>query len=179
MCMRCWCEGVVHDIKLPNLSLSSLPLFQSFSSINTLRLPYFVILEEAHFLRPHLDFVQLSKILGPITAYVFVSKYQKRRNKTNRLYKQILLVLPHFCYQHFRRAESWKKTNTQYRPIIRRYPASNPNMSTTHLTIHDLLRITYTYEMRALEAQARMQPRPRSDSACSVRFSQLVEDDEE
>ncbi|KAG9185275.1 hypothetical protein G6011_07819 [Alternaria panax] len=41
-------------------------------------------------------------------------------------------------------------------------------MSTTHLTIHDLLRITYTYEMRALEAQARMQTRPRADSACSM-----------
>ncbi|RAR08307.1 hypothetical protein DDE82_002287 [Stemphylium lycopersici] len=48
-------------------------------------------------------------------------------------------------------------------------------MSTTHLTIHDLLRITYTYEMQAVEAQARMheqqqqqQFRHRSDSACSM-----------
>ncbi|EAT85197.1 hypothetical protein HBI56_073940 [Parastagonospora nodorum] len=35
-------------------------------------------------------------------------------------------------------------------------------MSTTCLTIHDLLRITYTYEAQALQAQARK----RSDSAC-------------
>ncbi|EOA91011.1 uncharacterized protein SETTUDRAFT_158491 [Exserohilum turcica Et28A] len=44
-------------------------------------------------------------------------------------------------------------------------------MSTTYLSIHDLLRITYTYEMQAVEAQARVQqeqPRPRSDSACSM-----------
>ncbi|EUC38992.1 hypothetical protein COCCADRAFT_32036 [Bipolaris zeicola 26-R-13] len=44
-------------------------------------------------------------------------------------------------------------------------------MSTTHLTIHDLLRITYTYEMQAIEAQAQSQQylqRPRSDSACSM-----------
>jgi hypothetical protein len=37
-------------------------------------------------------------------------------------------------------------------------------MSTTCLTIHDLLRITYTYEAQALQAQARK----RSDSACFV-----------
>lgn len=50
-----------------------------------------------------------------------------------------------------------------------------PDMSTTHLTIHDLLRITYTYEMQAVEMQAGLQEqqqqqqfRPRSDSACSV-----------
>jgi hypothetical protein len=49
-------------------------------------------------------------------------------------------------------------------------------MSTYNLTIHDLLRITYTYEAQALEAQARTQQtqRPRSDSACSVRFSFFV-----
>jgi hypothetical protein len=40
-------------------------------------------------------------------------------------------------------------------------------MSTTHLTIHDLLRITYTYEAQALQAQARK----RSDSACFVRIT--------
>lgn len=49
-------------------------------------------------------------------------------------------------------------------------------MSTTHLTIHDLLRITYTYEMRALEAQAHMQPRPRSDSACSVGLLKFMDE---
>jgi hypothetical protein len=38
-------------------------------------------------------------------------------------------------------------------------------MSTTCLTIYDLLRITYTYEAQALQAQS---PRKRSDSACSV-----------
>ena len=44
-------------------------------------------------------------------------------------------------------------------------------MSTHHLTIHDLLRITYTYEAQALEEQgeeeegARMRPVP----ICSVR----------
>ncbi|KAF2027493.1 hypothetical protein EK21DRAFT_114714 [Setomelanomma holmii] len=37
-------------------------------------------------------------------------------------------------------------------------------MSTTCLTIHDLLRITYTYEAQALEAQAR----ERSHSVCST-----------
>ncbi|KAH7561953.1 hypothetical protein BM1_03057 [Bipolaris maydis] len=45
-------------------------------------------------------------------------------------------------------------------------------MSTIHLTIHDLLRITYTYEMQAIESQAQSQQytqRPRSDSACSKR----------
>jgi hypothetical protein len=41
-------------------------------------------------------------------------------------------------------------------------------MSTYNLTIHDLLRITYTYEAQAFEAQARTQTRPRRDSACSV-----------
>jgi hypothetical protein len=41
-----------------------------------------------------------------------------------------------------------------------------PKMSTTCLTIHDLLRITYTYEAQALQAQA--QARKRSDSACFV-----------
>ncbi|KAF1916813.1 hypothetical protein BDU57DRAFT_450073 [Ampelomyces quisqualis] len=35
-------------------------------------------------------------------------------------------------------------------------------MSTTCLTIHDLLRITYAYEAQALQALARK----RSDSAC-------------
>ncbi|KAH7090516.1 hypothetical protein FB567DRAFT_293654 [Paraphoma chrysanthemicola] len=39
-------------------------------------------------------------------------------------------------------------------------------MSTVCLTIHDLLRITYTYEAQALEAQA--QARKRSDSVCST-----------
>jgi hypothetical protein len=38
-------------------------------------------------------------------------------------------------------------------------------MSTTYLSIYDLLRITYTYEAQAFHAQAR----PRKDSACSVR----------
>jgi hypothetical protein len=37
-------------------------------------------------------------------------------------------------------------------------------MSTTRLTIYDLLRITYTYESQALEAEARS----RSNSMCSV-----------
>ncbi|KAF1851814.1 uncharacterized protein K460DRAFT_273514 [Cucurbitaria berberidis CBS 394.84] len=37
-------------------------------------------------------------------------------------------------------------------------------MSTTCLTIHDLLRITYTYETQALEAEARS----RSSSLCST-----------
>ncbi|USP81167.1 hypothetical protein yc1106_08441 [Curvularia clavata] len=44
-------------------------------------------------------------------------------------------------------------------------------MSTTYLSIHDLLRITYTYEMQAVETQAQSQEhllRPRSDSACSM-----------
>ncbi|KAK1913423.1 hypothetical protein P3342_005359 [Pyrenophora teres f. teres] len=44
-------------------------------------------------------------------------------------------------------------------------------MSTTYLSIHDLLRITYTYEMQAAEAEANMQlpqARLRSDSACSM-----------
>ena len=45
-------------------------------------------------------------------------------------------------------------------------------MSTTYLSIHDLLRITYTYEMQAMEtqAQAQHQLRSRSDSACSVSY---------
>lgn len=38
-------------------------------------------------------------------------------------------------------------------------------MSTTRLTVYDLLRITYTYEGRAMEEAARS----RSDSICSVR----------
>ncbi|KAH9875193.1 hypothetical protein J1614_004683 [Plenodomus biglobosus] len=37
-------------------------------------------------------------------------------------------------------------------------------MSTLHLTIHDLLRITYTYEAQAHEAAARS----RSNSVCST-----------
>lgn len=37
-------------------------------------------------------------------------------------------------------------------------------MSTHHLTIYDLLRITYTYEVRAMEAEAK----GRSLSVCSV-----------
>lgn len=37
-------------------------------------------------------------------------------------------------------------------------------MSTTHLTIYDLLRITYTYEGKALEQAARI----RRDSVCST-----------
>jgi hypothetical protein len=39
-------------------------------------------------------------------------------------------------------------------------------MSTTHLTIYDLLRITYTYENKALRDAERM----RRDSVCSVSF---------
>ncbi|KAF2829673.1 hypothetical protein CC86DRAFT_464194 [Ophiobolus disseminans] len=39
-------------------------------------------------------------------------------------------------------------------------------MSTTLLSMHDLLRITYTYEARALEEQAKS--RKRSDSACAM-----------
>ncbi len=38
------------------------------------------------------------------------------------------------------------------------------NMSTTRLTVYDLLRITYTYEGKALEEAARI----RRDSVCSV-----------
>ncbi|OSS50247.1 hypothetical protein B5807_05158 [Epicoccum nigrum] len=37
-------------------------------------------------------------------------------------------------------------------------------MSTTHLTIYDLLRITYTYENKALRDAERM----RRDSVCST-----------
>ncbi|KAF1358975.1 hypothetical protein EJ07DRAFT_122407 [Lizonia empirigonia] len=37
-------------------------------------------------------------------------------------------------------------------------------MSTTRMTVYDLLRITYTYEGRAMEEAARS----RSDSICSV-----------
>jgi hypothetical protein len=43
-------------------------------------------------------------------------------------------------------------------------------MSTTHLTIHDLLRITYTYEAQAWQAQPQMRKK-RSDSACFVRYT--------
>lgn len=39
-------------------------------------------------------------------------------------------------------------------------------MSTTHLTIYDLLRITYTYENKALREAERI----RRDSVCSVGF---------
>ncbi|KAF1962758.1 hypothetical protein CC80DRAFT_399206 [Byssothecium circinans] len=43
-------------------------------------------------------------------------------------------------------------------------------MSTTYLSIYDLLRITYTYESQAAieEAQARSQNRKRADSATSI-----------
>ncbi|KAF1944291.1 hypothetical protein EJ02DRAFT_341444 [Clathrospora elynae] len=46
-------------------------------------------------------------------------------------------------------------------------------MSTHCLTIHDLLRITYTYEAQSFQAQAQAQAqtqaqRTRSDSACSM-----------
>ena len=40
-------------------------------------------------------------------------------------------------------------------------------MSTTHLTVYDLLRITYTYENKALRDAERM----RRDSVCSVSFA--------
>lgn len=42
-------------------------------------------------------------------------------------------------------------------------------MSTTYMTIHDLLRITYTYEAQALEAEAQARSRSSSQSSiCSV-----------
>ncbi|KAF2017288.1 hypothetical protein BU24DRAFT_147569 [Aaosphaeria arxii CBS 175.79] len=43
-------------------------------------------------------------------------------------------------------------------------------MSTTYMTIHDLLRITHTYEARAYEAQAR----ERSDSMSSMSSEQAL-----
>lgn len=42
-------------------------------------------------------------------------------------------------------------------------------MSTTYITVHDLLRITYTYEAQAIEAHAEARSRSSSQaSVCSV-----------
>lgn len=92
---------------------------------------------------------RLSKRSGPTTTKLFVSKGRRLRQRDWDI-----------------RLEDRAFGNNTITRSNKRKQITTINMSTTCLTIHDLLRITYTYEAQALEAQATM--RKRSDSACSV-----------